>query len=307
MQKFARAALRNNNVDNCSRICHSPTQFGLSTTLGAGAASQHFDSILQADVILVVGANPTEGHPVFGSLMKRRVREGARLLVVDPRTHRNGQLAPLPRRRAPRAASRHERRRARQPCPRHRARGPVQRGVHSRPLQVGGVRAVVGARRRRSLCTRGRRPAGRHRRRRTFAAPRASTPPAPTAPSTTAWASRSTPRVDGRHVPRQPRAPLRDAGSRRRGRQPAARPGQRPGRQLSRQLAPHFHAATASSPTPTSVPASSRTGASRSTPSPACACRTCSTPRWPAPSRACTSWARTPYRATRTSTTSSRR
>ena len=85
MQKFARVALRNNNIDNCSRICHSPTQFGLSATLGAGAASQHFDSILQTDVILVVGANPTEGHPVFGSLLKRRVRQGARLLVVDPR------------------------------------------------------------------------------------------------------------------------------------------------------------------------------------------------------------------------------
>ncbi|MFM7275820.1 MAG: molybdopterin oxidoreductase family protein, partial [Gammaproteobacteria bacterium] len=85
MQKFARVALRNNNIDNCSRICHSPTQFGLSATLGAGAASQHFDSILQADVILVVGANPTEGHPVFGSMMKRRIREGARLIVIDPR------------------------------------------------------------------------------------------------------------------------------------------------------------------------------------------------------------------------------
>ena len=85
MQKFARVALRNNNIDNCSRICHSPTQFGLSATLGAGAASQHFDSILQSDVILVVGANPTEGHPVFGSMMKRAVRRGAQLLVIDPR------------------------------------------------------------------------------------------------------------------------------------------------------------------------------------------------------------------------------
>ncbi|MFZ4810303.1 MAG: molybdopterin oxidoreductase family protein, partial [Ilumatobacteraceae bacterium] len=75
----------NNNIDNCSRICHSPTQFGLSATLGAGAASQHFDSILQSDVILVVGANPTEGHPVFGSMMKRAVRRGAQLLVIDPR------------------------------------------------------------------------------------------------------------------------------------------------------------------------------------------------------------------------------
>jgi len=84
-QKLARAVFGNNNIDNCARICHSPTQFGLSATIGAGAASQHFDSILQADVILVVGANPTEGHPVFGSLLKRRVRQGATLLVIDPR------------------------------------------------------------------------------------------------------------------------------------------------------------------------------------------------------------------------------
>jgi formate dehydrogenase major subunit len=84
-QKFVRAVLGNNNIDNCARICHSPTQFGLSATVGAGAASQHFDSILQADVIMVVGANPTEGHPVFGSIMKRRIRQGAKLIVIDPR------------------------------------------------------------------------------------------------------------------------------------------------------------------------------------------------------------------------------
>ncbi len=85
VQKFARAVLGNNNIDNCARICHSPTQFGLSATVGWGAASQHFDSILQSDVIMVVGANPTEGHPVFGSLMKRRIRQGAKLIVIDPR------------------------------------------------------------------------------------------------------------------------------------------------------------------------------------------------------------------------------
>ena len=84
-QKFARAVLGNNNIDNCARICHSPTQFGLSATVGWGAASQHFDSVLKADVIMVVGANPTEGHPVFGSLMKRRIRQGAKLIVIDPR------------------------------------------------------------------------------------------------------------------------------------------------------------------------------------------------------------------------------
>ncbi len=85
VQKFARAVLGNNNIDNCARICHSPTQFGLTSTVGWGAASQHFDSVLQADVIMVIGANPTEGHPVFGSMMKRRVRQGATLIVIDPR------------------------------------------------------------------------------------------------------------------------------------------------------------------------------------------------------------------------------
>ena len=85
VQKFARAVLGNNNIDNCARICHSPTQFGLTNTIGWGAASQHFDSVLQSDVIMVVGANPTEGHPVFGSLMKRRLRQGAKLIVIDPR------------------------------------------------------------------------------------------------------------------------------------------------------------------------------------------------------------------------------
>jgi formate dehydrogenase major subunit len=83
--KLVRAVMGNNNIDNCARICHSPTQIGLSATVGAGAASQHFDSILQADVIMVVGANPTEGHPVFGSTMKRRIRQGAKLIVIDPR------------------------------------------------------------------------------------------------------------------------------------------------------------------------------------------------------------------------------
>lgn len=85
VQKLVRAVLGNNNIDNCARICHAPTQFGLSATIGWGAASQHFDSVLQADLIMVIGANPTEGHPVFGSMLKRRIRQGARLIVIDPR------------------------------------------------------------------------------------------------------------------------------------------------------------------------------------------------------------------------------
>jgi formate dehydrogenase major subunit len=85
VQKMVRAAFGNNNVDTCARVCHSPTGYGLKTTLGTSAGTQHFDSVEQADVIMVIGANPTDAHPVFASAMKRRLRAGARLIVVDPR------------------------------------------------------------------------------------------------------------------------------------------------------------------------------------------------------------------------------
>lgn len=85
IQKLVRAAFRNNNVDTCARVCHSPTGYGLKTTLGTSAGTQDFKSVDQADVILVIGANPTDGHPVFASRMKKRLREGARLIVADPR------------------------------------------------------------------------------------------------------------------------------------------------------------------------------------------------------------------------------
>ncbi|MFY7953200.1 MAG: formate dehydrogenase subunit alpha, partial [Armatimonadaceae bacterium] len=85
VQKLIRTAFGNNNVDTCARVCHSPTGYGLKQTLGESAGTQDFKSVLDADVIVVMGANPTEGHPVFGSLLKRRLREGARLVVIDPR------------------------------------------------------------------------------------------------------------------------------------------------------------------------------------------------------------------------------
>jgi len=85
VQKLVRAAMGNNNVDTCARVCHSPTGYGLKQTLGTSAGTQPFDSVLDADVIMVIGANPTEGHPVFASQMKRRLREGAKLIVIDPR------------------------------------------------------------------------------------------------------------------------------------------------------------------------------------------------------------------------------
>ena len=85
VQKLVRAGFGSNNVDTCARVCHSPTGYGLSKTFGTSAGTQTFDSVMDADVILVIGANPTDAHPVFASRMKRRLRQGAKLIVVDPR------------------------------------------------------------------------------------------------------------------------------------------------------------------------------------------------------------------------------
>ncbi len=85
VQKLIRAGFGNNNVDTCARVCHSPTGYGLKQTFGESSGTQNFDSVMKADVIVVIGANPTDGHPVFGSLMKKRLRQGAKLIVVDPR------------------------------------------------------------------------------------------------------------------------------------------------------------------------------------------------------------------------------
>jgi formate dehydrogenase major subunit len=85
VQKLVRAGFGTNNVDTCARVCHSPTGYGLKTTFGTSAGTQDFDSVEQADVILVIGANPTDAHPVFASRMKKRLRQGAKLIVIDPR------------------------------------------------------------------------------------------------------------------------------------------------------------------------------------------------------------------------------
>jgi formate dehydrogenase major subunit len=86
VQKLVRAGFGNNNVDTCARVCHSPTGYGLKNTIGESAGTQNFDSVMKADVIMVIGANPTDGHPVFASMMKRRLRQGAKLIVADPRS-----------------------------------------------------------------------------------------------------------------------------------------------------------------------------------------------------------------------------
>jgi formate dehydrogenase major subunit len=85
VQKLVRAAFGTNNVDTCARVCHSPTGYGMGQTFGTSAGTQTFKSVEQADVIVVMGANPSEAHPVFASRMKKRLREGAGLIVIDPR------------------------------------------------------------------------------------------------------------------------------------------------------------------------------------------------------------------------------
>ena len=85
IQKLVRAGFGNNNVDTCARVCHSPTGYGLGTAFGTSAGTQDFDSVDESDVIMIIGANPTDGHPVFASRMKKRLREGAKLIVLDPR------------------------------------------------------------------------------------------------------------------------------------------------------------------------------------------------------------------------------
>ncbi len=85
VQKLVRSGFGSNNVDTCARVCHSPTGYGLSKTFGTSAGTQDFDSVMDADVVMVIGANPTDGHPVFASRLKRRLRQGAKLIVIDPR------------------------------------------------------------------------------------------------------------------------------------------------------------------------------------------------------------------------------
>src|SRR6201986_4095399 len=85
VQKLTRTAFGNNNTDTCARVCHSPTGYGLGKTYGTSAGTQDFDSVEKSDVIIVMGANPTDGHPVFASRMKKRLRQGAKLIVIDPR------------------------------------------------------------------------------------------------------------------------------------------------------------------------------------------------------------------------------
>lgn len=85
LQKMARTVFETNNVDNCARVCHGPSVAGLQRTLGSGAMTNPISDICEnAQVILLVGSNPEEAHPVIGMQLRAAIARGTRLIVVDP-------------------------------------------------------------------------------------------------------------------------------------------------------------------------------------------------------------------------------
>ena len=125
VQKMIRTAFGNNNVDTCARVCHSPTGYGLKTTLGESAGTQRFDSVMQADSIVIIGSNPTDAHPVFASQMKRRLRQGAEPDCCRSARHRSRRLSPCAGRLSPAIAPGHQRRANQLARPCDRGRGAV--------------------------------------------------------------------------------------------------------------------------------------------------------------------------------------
>ncbi len=94
-QKFTRLVMQTNSIDNCSRVCHSPSAHALGSALGTGAGTNSFQDVEKSKLLMIVGANPTEAHPVFGSRIKQAVLKGAQLIVLDPRNTELANLADL--------------------------------------------------------------------------------------------------------------------------------------------------------------------------------------------------------------------
>lgn len=85
MQKFIRAVIGTNNIDCCARVCHSPTALGMQRTFGTGAATNSIEDLKYTNCIMVIGANPTDGHPVTGAKLKQFAMKGKTTIVIDPR------------------------------------------------------------------------------------------------------------------------------------------------------------------------------------------------------------------------------
>jgi formate dehydrogenase (NADP+) alpha subunit len=85
MQKAARAAGKTNNIDQCATTCHAPSVAGLAASFGSGAMTNAIDEIQHVQTLFLIGANPTDAHPIIGLEMKKALRNGAKLVVCDPR------------------------------------------------------------------------------------------------------------------------------------------------------------------------------------------------------------------------------
>ena len=102
MQRMMRAAIGTHNIDNCSRVCHSPTSFALRKSFGLSGATGSFDDIEHAEVALLIGVNPTQGHPVVGARIKQAALRGLKLITDRPAPDRAGRLRADPPRRTAR-------------------------------------------------------------------------------------------------------------------------------------------------------------------------------------------------------------
>ena len=230
-RRMVRAAFGNNNVDTCARVCHSPTGYGLKQTFGKSAGTQDFKSVDKSDVILVIGANPTDAHPVFASRMKKRLREGAKLIVIDPRRIDLVKSAARRGRLPPAAAARHQRRRASTRSPTSSStENLIDRRLRRRALRAGRLRTL------------GRRSSPSPRTRPEALEPITGVPAADVRAAARLYATggnardllrprrhRAQPGLDHGHGHGQPRHGDRQHRPRGRRREPAARPEQRAG------------------------------------------------------------------------------
>ena len=85
VQKMIRTGFGSNNVDHCTRLCHASSVAALLENIGSGAVTAPFTAVKDSDVIVVIGANPTENHPVAATYFKQAARQGKTLIVMDPR------------------------------------------------------------------------------------------------------------------------------------------------------------------------------------------------------------------------------
>ena len=255
MQRLMRAAIGTHNIDNCSRVCHSPTSFALRKSFGLSGATGSFDDIEAAEVALLIGVNPTQGHPVVGARIKQAAIKGLKLVTADPRRIELADYGAAPprhpaghQRGAPeRAGARGDPRRPRGPRVRRRAHRGLRggrragRGLHARERR-GDHRRAGGRHRARGAPLRGRRarlhPLGPRR-------------------------DRAPLRLGVRPADLQPRAADRQRRPAGRGAAAAARPEQRAGLVRPRRAAGHLHRLPARSRTTRSPRRSSGAGASR--------------------------------------------